>query len=586
MNGHPDLVAEVEKLLAAGDGRGALRHCRDQVAARPGDPEGHRHLALLLMAAGNPLAAERAAERACSLAPADARCWSDFGRVQAMQGRFARAVPLFLRAVNIDSGNADAWHNLGMALQRQGRAETALASFKRALAIDRERAETWLALGALLVDAGQFDDAVECYERAARHDPTLARAHSRLAGRLAARGRLQRAEKLFRDSLALDTDHLPGWLGLGTVLEDIGDADAARACYRNVLARHDRQPHALGRHLALLEEPDEAAAYTASRFLDDAQAPDEARALVGYGLARYHERRGDIARSAAASRAANAARRRGAGPLDRAALAARVDGIITTCTRAFFDSRRRFGLGNEQPVFIVGLPRSGTTLTEQVLGRHPLVHGAGELNDLARIAAGLAPDARSPWTAVLTLDEARSRACATRYLEALRADAPRGRLRYVDKAPLNFFHLGFVALLFPQARVIHCTRDARDNALSVWMENFNAHQRYATDFDDLAFFRAQYRRLMAHWREQLPLPIFECRYEDTVQDLPEQARRLTEFLQLPWDSRCLRFHDQARAVRTPSRWQVRQPVYTSSVGRWRRFQDDLPELAQAFRSDD
>ncbi len=144
-------------------------------------------------------------------------------------------------------------------------------------------------------------------------------------------------------------------------------------------------------------------------------------------------------------------------------------------------------------------------------------------------------------------------------------------MRISDKSPLNFFQLGFAALLFSGARVVHCRRSPRDTALSIWMENFNLEQRYATDFDDLAFFHAQYSRLMAHWHDVLPLRILDVSYEDMVADPAGQARRLVDFLGVPWDSRCLDFHRSARAVQTPSRWQVRQPIYATSVGRWRSY---------------
>ncbi len=167
-------------------------------------------------------------------------------------------------------------------------------------------------------------------------------------------------------------------------------------------------------------------------------------------------------------------------------------------------------------------------------------------------------------------------------MRALRDGAPKRRLRISDKSPLSFFHLAFAATLFPNARVIHCIRDARDNALSIWMENFSPDQRYATDFNDLAFYRQQYERLMAHWREHLPLPLLELHYEETVTDVEGQARRLIDFLGAPWDAACLDFHKSERAVQTPSRWQVRQPVYSKSVQRWRAYAGHLPGLLRAF----
>jgi hypothetical protein len=256
---------------------------------------------------------------------------------------------------------------------------------------------------------------------------------------------------------------------------------------------------------------------------------------------------------------------------------------METYTTDFFAERRHFGLGTDQPVFIVGLPRSGTTLTEQILSAHPAMHGAGELPDLARLAVqSLAHRQSQPWQAASHLEEMASRGLAHDYLRALRRNVPTDCPRISDKQPLNFFHLAFAALLFPNARVIHCRRDARDNALSIWMENFNADQRYATDFEDLAFFIAQERRLMAHWHAVLPLQILPIQYEEVVADLEGQARWLIAFLGAPWDERCLHFHQNDRAVQTPSRWQVRQPIYSRSVRRWQRYREFLPQLETAF----
>jgi tetratricopeptide (TPR) repeat protein len=538
-------------------------------------------LGLLLAAADRDVDAVRAGRRACELAPQDARAHSDLGRIHAMRKRFDEAAQCFGKAVSLDPRNADGWHNLGTALRQLGRLEDAFRALKQALLLDPARAGTYLNLGALLIESQQFDEALECFERAARLDPRLARAQSRLAAQLARSGKVQRAEGLFRRSVNLDPDHVEGWLGLGQALEDIGDAAGALGCYRNVLARNAGHALALGRYLSLLREPAPEALLSAARAaLDDSQRADEGRALIGYGLAKYHDKRGDFAAAASAGIEANAARRRQSGPSDRAALDARVESMIATYDADFFAARRRFGLGSDQPVFIVGLPRSGTTLTEQIIASHPMLHGAGELPDLPRLAARVAPDA--PWNAAARLDEASARPLAHEYFRALRDGAPRGRLRITDKSPFNFFQLAFAALLFPQARVIHCRRGARDNALSIWLENFNQDQHYATDFGDLAHLRGAYALQMAHWKRALPLKILDVDYEALVADVDTQARRIVDFLDAPWDRRCLDFHSSDRAVQTPSRWQVREPIYSRSVARWRSYEAYLPELVHAF----
>lgn len=203
---------------------------------------------------------------------------------------------------------------------------------------------------------------------------------------------------------------------------------------------------------------------------------------------------------------------------------------------------------------------------------------------MARLAIRLVETSADaePWQAAARLDLGQSRVLARQYLRALRDGAPRRRLRISDKAPFNLFQLGLAALLFPNARIVLCTRALRDTALSIWLENFKPDQTYATDFADLACFAAEVGRLADHWRAVLPLRMLNMRYEDTVADLEAAARRLIGFLGVPWHKACLDFHASDRAVQTPSRWQVRQPLYATSVGRWRAYAPYLPDLVGAF----
>lgn len=585
------LTAAVNVALDAGDANLALQLCAARQAEAPDDVEAHRHLGVLHAARGERIAAVKAARRACELAPDDPDSWRALGQVHVLLNELDNAAQCFAEVLEIEAGSAQGWHNLGTVLKQLGNREAALAALKNALLIDATRADTYLNLGSLLAELGRFEDAMECLERAHQHDPGLPVARSRLAWQMLERGKVGRAEDLFRQSLTMDPDHVEGWLGLGRTLEDVGKAAGAQDAYLNALRRRPDHAMALGQYLALLRDDESLRASAdgvavpwlehAERALRDTAVKDEAKALIGYGIAKYHDRSGSYRAAAEAGRLANAARRRVAGPMDRAALRARVDGLIDSYTAEFFRSRQRFGLGTDQPVFIVGLPRSGTTLTEQILGAHPLACGAGELPTLSRLAASVSGGEHPPWQAASLLDESGSRQVGGEYLRALRDGRPKGLLRISDKSPLNFFQLGFAAVMFPAARVVHCRRSAADNALSIWMENFGVDQYYATDFDDLAFFRSEYERLMAHWRQVLPLQMLELQYEDLVTDVHGQTRRLIEFLGLCWDDRCLEFHHHARAVQTPSRWQVRQPVYSRSVGRWKAYSEHLPELIRA-----
>ncbi len=574
--------AELASALTDGDPGSVRRACSLRLQQAPQDADAHRLMAQALVAQGEPATALRHARLACELTPDDPRAWVELGRLYAFAREFDDASRSFVEAIRIDRNHADAWHNLGTALKKIGDREGAFAALKHALILDPKRASTYFNLGNLLIEADQFDDAVECFERAAANDPNLAQARSRLAQELAQRGKVHRAESLFRQAVGLDPDQVQGWFGLGRTLEDLGEADSALSCYLKVLERRPGHAQAIGQYLALVRDDADARVLgSANAAMSATETSDDGRALIGYGLAKYHDRRRAYAEAAKAGLSANAARRAKAGVLDRAQLSRRVDAMIETYSAEFFMQRTRMGLGTDQPVFIIGLPRSGTTLTEQILSAHPRMHGAGELPDLSRIASQCTRD-MEPWLAPTLLDEPQSRSHGQAYLQALRDGAPRDSLRISDKAPLNFFHLALVAILFPAARIIHCHRDARDNALSIWMENFAPDQRYATDFDDLAFFHAQYQRLMAHWHRVLPLKILDMPYEETVDRLEAQARRMMKFLDVPWDDRCLDFHSSGRAVQTPSRWQVRQPIYSGSKQRWRHYEASLHQLVQAF----
>ncbi|PCJ30227.1 MAG: hypothetical protein COA90_09940 [Gammaproteobacteria bacterium] len=599
------LTTEVNAALDANDAKLAFKLCHDQIKNDPDDAQAHRHLGLLYAASGTKGSAINSGKQACTLTPDDPYAWSDLGRIYAMLGEMDNAAECFNESITIDVKFADGWHNLGTACKQMGKQDLAFTALKNALLIDDTRADTYLNLGTLLIQASQFEDALECFERAVKEDPSLVSARSRLANQMSQRGKVKRAESLFRQSLGMDPDHIEGWLGLGRTLEDMGEAEGALSAYINVLKRRPDHSMALGQYLSLLpakQQPEDLPEVINNKFGDnwleyaeltlrDDKVKDEAKALIGYGLTKFHNKRKHYQAAAESGLLASTARQGVAGKLDREQLVQRIDHMIATYTPEFFAQHKRLGLGTDQPVFIVGLPRSGTTLTEQILSSHPQLHGAGELPDLGRLAAltlaEKGDDESTLWQAASLVassddNEAYSRGVAGKYLESLREGVAKGRLRISDKSPLNYHQLAFAALLFPNAKVVHCYRAIRDNGLSIWMENFNPDQQWSTDFDDLAFYHHQYQRLMAHWKEALPLQILDMPYEETVDNVEGQAKKLISFLGAAWDPSCLSFHKSERAVQTPSRWQVRQPIYTRSVDRWKAYGEFLPQLDVAF----
>jgi hypothetical protein len=242
---------------------------------------------------------------------------------------------------------------------------------------------------------------------------------------------------------------------------------------------------------------------------------------------------------------------------------------------------------SDKPVFIVGMPRSGSSLVEQILASHPSVHGCGELDFMPQVWAGtvgmLSAKANQYPACLDRLNADQADGMAQIYLQPLIAMNPSAK-RFTDKLPLNFLHLGLIAVLLPGARIIDCRRDPHDTCLSNFMAMFEAGHDFKFDLNHTAHFYTQYRRIMQHWKQSLDLPILEVSYEQLATDPEPQTRRMLEFLELPWDGRCLQFHESKRAVVTSSMQQVRRPIYQSSIGRWRSYARHLTELDRWFPS--
>ena len=312
------------------------------------------------------------------------------------------------------------------------------------------------------------------------------------------------------------------------------------------------------------------------------------RARLLFSLAHVLDARREFARAAGCLREADALTLAASGtdrPYKADDNSRFVDGLIREIGPDFFRRTIRDTPHSRRLVFVFGLPRTGTTLTEQILASHPLVYGAGETT-LARHAFNSIPSIvggqGQPLRCLADLDGTLIDTLAGEYSAKLEARVEGCVERVVDKMPDNYMHLGLLAAMFPGAKFIHCRRDLRDVAVSCWMTDFRSI-RWANDFDHIAGRIREYRRLMDHWRRVLPITVHDVNYADTVSDLEGTSRRLVEACGLGWDSRCLEFHRTQRAVRTASVTQVRKPIYTTSVDRWKNYEDHVPDLFESLR---
>lgn len=600
---------------ALGRDRDAVACAREALRLRPAFAEAANGLGLSLLAAGQVDEAVAQLRAAVALQPQSAVMRNNLAHVLRLRGDRRECFEHLRQAVRLDPALPEARSNLAQVLLEVDLLDDALEHANAAVAQRPGSPEFQNTLGNVLRALGWLDDALACYLRAVEAAPAHADSYSNVGTILADRDRLEEAAEWFLRALSINArcaDALGnlGWVrhlqsraaeaddlyrralaidpALGTALVNLGllrgelgdDADAER-WLREALRREPSNALARARLAMLLRErlPDEDLTEL-RRVAHDHHLGTASRAALQFGLAQVLDARHDHARAAEEAESANALRladwrRRGLG-YDPAAHERFVEGLIAEFTPGFFTRAEGLGDPTDRPVFVFGLPRSGTSLTEQILASHRQVCGAGELM-LARRAfeslgangdrnAGLAD-----WLA--RLDARTARTLTERYLADLRARDGRAA-RVSDKMPENYLYLGLLAVLFPRARFILCRRDRRDVALSCWLTDFQ-QIRWASDQDHITWRFGAHRRLMDHWRQVLPVPLLEVDYEQTVADPEGTARQLVDWCGLEWDPACLEFHQTRRAVHTSSARQVRQPIYTHAVGRWRSYEPAL-----------
>ena len=445
-----------------------------------------------------------------------------------------------------------------------GRIGDAEAIYRRILAAEPRNFDALYLLGLLTYQLGRPEAARKLIETAITVNPHFAEAHYNL-GNLWREDEPAKAEECYRAALAQDSDLVEAHFNLGALYREQGRMNDARVCFEQAIALRPGYAEA---HRRLVEfksfdDPKDPQILIMESALANPSIDNEQRTHLHFALAKAYEDLGDYEQAFDRFEAGNRLKRAGIS-YDPEHEEARAERILSTVNSDLIGAWAEAGHRSGLPVFIVGMPRSGTTLVEQILASHADVFGAGELDAIG----GFVP--RFP-EGVAELDADGAADLAGSHLERL-SELGGPALRVIDKTPLNFLYLGLIALLFPAARIVHCRRDARDVCLSCFAQNFVAGHGWSTDLADLATYFRQYGRLMAHWHDVLPLPVLDVDYEAVVADPGAESRRLVDFLDLPWDDACLRFHEARHVVRSASNWQVRRPVHTGSVGRWRAYE--------------
>jgi tetratricopeptide (TPR) repeat protein len=546
---------------------------------QPPNPVSSPLIGALLSRAAQLVKAGRSADaigplcEAASLEPYNFLIQHDLGLACLEAGRVPEAIAALQRAVAGDPRYADAHFRLGIALEKLGDTGRALIAYDRATELLPSLTEAWFRAGALVYTLGHREEAIGCFRRAAATGPETRFGRLGKARALLTADRDQEAERVLRRTLARDPTNSLAHDLLGNLLSEFGRFEEARECFARAVAiapllagsyydlvrcrpvtRDDQQ--LITQMEAALATPGLEVAQRLRLHLALGKAADD---LADYALAMSHFDAADAVR-------------RGFAPFDSHAFAVETDRLIARCSLELIAQAPQLGIQDPTPVLIIGMPRSGTTLVEQILSSHPEVGGGGELNFWNERGAAWHRSGAAVFHA-----EFSARAAAD-YLRVLHAIAPR-TARVTDKMPFNFLWAGLIHIVFPRATIVHCRRKAIDTAISIHQTHFHPTLAFPTGGADLVAYFASYRRLTDHWRSVLPANRYiEVDYEDLTQTPETTIRRLIASCDLPWSDACLHPERNPRAVKTPSKWQTRQPIYGHSVARWRRYEPYLGAL--------
>ncbi len=537
-------------LLEKGEKDEAEKYCREAVRLAPAFPEGLSNLGNVLRAQDNLKDAKDCYRIALKMRPNVAMIHGNLGQALQQEGNLDEAIKCYNQASALDPRSPRFESYLASALSEKEDFNGAIEHFRKALALKPDFPEALNGLGSVLHEKGDFKAAIHAFEEALKKKPDFADAFSNLAGAYAELGDMDKAVLYYREAIRCDSDFTGAYAVLATHLRD-------------------KLP---GEDVQIMKD-----------FLAREHLNDWKRSTLHHGLAHFYDAKKEY--GLAGEHAAQGNEKRKEVWIRQGKTYAREDhtGFVTFLIKqfqpSFFERVKGWGLETETPVFIFGMPRSGTTLLEQILGSHPRMFGAGELPISKEVF-----DTIPKWMNM----QAAPAVCAphiTREVTQMAAKEHMSRLvayhptadRIVDKMPDNYLWVGFLSAIFPKAKFIYSKRDMHDIAVSCWITNFK-QIRWACDQEDIANRIRNHMRIMDHWKKVLPVPMLEVEYEQTVDDLEGVARKMIDFCGLEWDPACLVFHESKRTVRTASLSQVRQPVYKKSVQRWKNYEESLKHL--------
>jgi len=556
---------------------------REAVRLDPDLEQAHFHLGRALLENGKSEEADQAFERCFALNPEKGRL-AEAARLHR-SGKVEDAERLYRRVLKDNPDNVTALRLLGVIAMQSGHPENAEELLAKAVRLAPDFTGAIVDLGRLHQDQHRLAEAIECFEKAVASDPRSAHASYLLAAALAPAARTAEAAAAYRRAIELNPEHAGAWLGLGHTLKTLGRQPEAIDAYRECIRLKPANGESWWSLANLKTYPlgdDDIRAMESALQTPDLNEQSEVNFL--FALAKAREDREDYDRAWHYYDTGNR-RQRMRENYDPVQTEVNNDAIVEVFTEEFLAVNEGLGCDDPAPIFIVGLPRSGSTLIEQILASHSQVEGTAELPYLGRVATSLnrnRADGVNYPQAVRELKGPNFEALGRRYLEHAALHRVEGLPRFIDKMPNNFPNVGFAHLILPRARIIDARRHPMDSCLSCYRQLFARGQAFTYDLTEIGEYFLQYQRMMDHWHAVLPGRVLTVQYEELVDDFDNQVRRLLDYCELPWEDACLNFHETDRPVRTASSEQVRQPIYRGAIGFWRRYEEHVGELAQVL----
>lgn len=501
-------------------------------------------------------------------------------------GRFKEAEVLYRETLRDYPNNVDAMRMLAGIVASQSFVEEAESLFRRALSLAPDYGLAFLDLGMLLQEQHRYAEAIECFARTAALEPKTPKPHYFLASILAQVGKTSSALKAYQHVLELSPKHAGALLGIGHTLKTIGKQEEAIDAYRNCInLRPDNgEVYWSLANLKTYKLTSEDINRMESAIDSGEEINDVSKANFLFAIAKAKEDAGSF-KDAWKYYCEGNGLQRSLEYYDPVDTESTNNDLIKVFDKNFLTKNIESGCKDAAPIFIVGLPRSGSTLIEQILASHSMVEGTSELPYLGRVATSLnrnRADGINYPQAVSELSSNHLEALGQQYLSKAKFNRQSDKPRFIDKNPNNFASIGFIHKILPNAKIIDARRYPLDSTFSCYRQLFAKGQTFVYDLTDIGEYYIQYLRMMDHWHDVLPGRVLTVQYEDLVFNLEDYVRKLLEYCELPWEESCLKFYETDRPVRTASSEQVRQPVYTNSVHYWRNYEDELTELIEVL----